>query len=109
MLQITLLYFDGCPSWQSALENLKMAVAAEKMAAEINLEKIESPEQAQQERFLGSPSFHVNGVDLWPEERSLYTLSCRIYRTPNGLEGSPSTEMLRERLQEVMQSLDGTD
>ena len=108
MIQIKLLYFDGCPSWQPALENLKMAIAAEKIAAEICLVNIQTPQQAQQERFLGSPSFLVNGVDLWPEERSHYTLSCRVYLTPTGLRGSPSTEMLRERLQEVMQSLDGT-
>ena len=101
MLQIKLLYFDGCPSWQPALENLKMAIAAEEIVAEISLVKIESAKQAQQERFLGSPSFLVNGVDLWPVERSLYTLSCRVYQTPKGLEGSPSKEMLRERLKEI--------
>jgi hypothetical protein len=103
MIQIKLLYFDGCPSWQPALENLKMAIAAEKIAAEISLVKIQTPQQAEQERFLGSPSFLVNGEDLWPEERSHYVLSCRVYQTPSGLKGSPSTEMLQERLKEVIQ------
>ena len=100
MENCVILYKD-CPSWQPALENLKMAIAAEEIVAEISLVKIESSEQAQKERFLGSPFFLVNGVDLWPVERSLYTLSCRVYQTPKGLEGSPSKEMLRERLKEI--------
>ena len=108
MLQITLQYFDGCPSWRPALENLRMVIAAEKIAAKISLVKIESSDQAQQEHFLGSPSFLVNGIDLWPEERTDYSLNCRVYRTPAGLKGSPTIGMLRERLQEVMHSLDGT-
>ena len=85
-----------------------MAIAAEKIAAEISLVKTECTEQAQQERLLGSPSFLVDGVDLWPEERSLYTLSCRVYRTLSGLKGSPLKEMLRKRLQEIIQTAGGT-
>ena len=108
LIQIKLLYFDGCPSWQPALENLKMAIAAEKIAAEISLVKIECTEQAQQERFLGSPSFLVDGIDLWPEERNQYTLSCRVYHTPTGLRGAPSIEVLRLRLQEIIQTAGGT-
>jgi hypothetical protein len=101
MNEISLLYFDGCPSWQVALENVQKLIETDKIPAEICLIKIESPEQAQQERFLGSPSFRVNGTDLWPEEREHYTLSCRVYQTPDGLKGSPSIEMLREQLREL--------
>jgi hypothetical protein len=101
MIQISLLYFDGCPSWQVALENLQKVIEVDKLPAEIRLIKIKSPEQAQQERFLGSPSFRINGMGLWPEEREHYTLSCRVYSTPNGLKGSPSIEMLRKQLREL--------
>jgi len=101
MNEISLLYFDGCPSWQVALENVQKVIESDKIPAEICLIKIESPEQAQQERFLGSPSFRVNGMDLWPEEREHFNLSCRVYQTPYGLKGSPSFEMLRERLREL--------
>lgn len=98
VMQISLLYFDGCPSWRTALQNVQKVIDVDKIPAEIHLRKIESPEQAQQERFLGSPSFRVNGIDLWPEERDHYTLSCRVYQTPEGLKGTPSIEMLREQL-----------
>ena len=35
-MKIDLLYFDGCPAWQSGLENLKAALAAEGQAASIH-------------------------------------------------------------------------
>jgi hypothetical protein len=99
---ITLLYFDDCPSWKTTLKNLNQVIDADQIPARINLLKIDSPEQAKKERFLGSPSIRVNDIDLWPEERKNYTLNCRIYRTPTGLKGSPTIEMLRERLKEIL-------
>lgn len=96
-MQIDLLYFDGCPSWQSALENLKAALAAEGMEADINLVKVDGNDEAKRLKFLGSPSFQVNGVDWWPEERKRYNLSCRVYFTPQGMKGVPTVEMFREK------------
>ena len=95
---IELLYFDGCPSWQGALKNLKTALAIEGIDSEIQLVKVNSDEQAALLKFLGSPSLRVDGVDWWPEERSRYNLSCRVYKTPLGMSGEPSVEMLCEKL-----------
>ena len=100
-MEIQLLYFDGCPSWEIALSNLKAALAAEGLEAEIQLIKLEDNEDATHLRFLGSPSFQVNGVDLWHEERKRYNLSCRVYATPHGLQGAPTVEMLREKLRQT--------
>ncbi len=97
-MQIDLLYFDGCPSWQAGLENLKAALEAEGLTAEIRMMRVETDEDAARLRFLGSPSFHINGQDLWPEERARYNLSCRVYNTPQGMKGAPTIEMLREKL-----------
>jgi len=102
MNNIELLYFDDCPSWKSALENLKKVVENEKISTEIRLVKIVDPEQAQREHFLGSPSIRVNGSDLWPEKRENYTLSCRVYKTPTGMKGSPTIEMLKKELISVI-------
>ena len=98
MLEITFLYIDDCPSWIPALENLKQVIESERIPATLALLKINDPEHAQREKFLGSPSIRVNGVDLWPEDRENYALSCRIYQTPAGMRGSPTTEMLRDKL-----------
>ena len=101
-MQIELFYFDGCPSWEGALENLKAALAAENMEAEIRLVNVENDEQAARLKFLGSPSLRVDGVDWWPEERKRYNLSCRVYLTPQGMRGAPTVEMLREKLRAVI-------
>ena len=97
-MQIDLMYFDGCPSWEGALENLKTALAAEGMEADIRLVKVNDNEEAARLKFLGSPSFRADGVDWWPEERKRYNLSCRVYLTPQGMRGAPTVEMLREKL-----------
>jgi hypothetical protein len=97
-MEIDLLYFDGCPSWQQGLENLKTALALESLPAKINLVKVENNAEAMRLKFLGSPSFKLDGVDLWPEERTTYALSCRVYATSQGLKGSPTVDMLREKI-----------
>jgi hypothetical protein len=97
-MQIDLLYFDGCPSWQEGLENLKAALKQEGVAAEIRLVRVDDDRQAAAFKFLGSPSFQVNGQDWWPEDRTTFHLSCRVYPTPAGMRGAPSLEMLQEKL-----------
>jgi hypothetical protein len=97
-MQIELLYFEGCPSWQDGLDNLKAALEAEEMVVDIQLVKVADDHDAARLKFLGSPSFCINGVDWWPEEREQYNLSCRVYLTPRGMKGTPTMEMLREKL-----------
>ena len=97
-MQIDLMYFDGCPSWEMALENLKAALKAERLTADIRLVMVSDDDEAARLKFLGSPSFRVDGVDWWPEERKRYNLSCRVYPTPEGMRGAPNIEMWREKL-----------
>jgi hypothetical protein len=100
-MDVELLYFDDCPSWQSALENLRIALAEENLDFQIRLKKIESVEEAERERFLGSPSIRIGNSDLWPEEREAYSLACRVYQTPQGYKGWPTVEMIREKLANI--------
>ena len=100
-MQIDLLYFDGCPSWEVGLKNLMAALEAEGLEAEIHMVNVDDNAEASRLKFLGSPSFQVNGVDLWNEARERYDLSCRIYPTPDGMKGAPTLEMLREKLRTV--------
>jgi len=99
-MRIDLLYFTGCPSWQDGLKNLKTTLAHEGLQAEIRLVQVEDNDDAERLRFLGSPSFHVNDADLWPEQRETYALSCRLYATPQGMQAAPTVEMLREKLRD---------
>jgi hypothetical protein len=97
-LKIELLYFDGCPSWQTGLKNLKSALQLEGIEAEVNLVIVQHDADATRLEFLGSPSFRVNDLELWTETRETFELSCRVYPTPEGIKGWPTVEMLREKL-----------
>lgn len=97
-MKIQLLYFDGCPSWESGLKNLEVALLEENLSASIEMVKVSDDDEAMRLKFLGSPHFRVNGHDLWPENRETYSLSCRVYPTPEGIKGFPTVQMLREKL-----------
>jgi hypothetical protein len=97
-MKTELLYFDGCPSWKTGLENLKTALKTEQLVDSVELVKVKDNSEAARLKFLGSPSFRINGKDLWLEERESYSLSCRVYITPDGMKGWPSVEMLREKI-----------
>jgi hypothetical protein len=99
-MQIELFYFDGCPSWEDGLKNLEAALKEKGIAVSVNRIKVGDDEEAKRLRFLGSPSFRVNGRDLWHEERDTYSLSCRVYPTPEGIKGFPTVAMLRAQLKQ---------
>src|SRR5450759_3383929 len=71
-MQIDLLYFDGCPSWQTGIANLNTALKLEGLAWPIEMVEVIDDEDAERRRFLGSPSFQINGDDLWPQEREVW-------------------------------------
>lgn len=97
-MKIQLLYFDDCPSWQNALKNLEMALRELHLDTSIEIIKVLDDTDAARRKFLGSPSFLVDGRDLWPEARENYFLSCRVYSTPAGMRGIPTVAMLKEKL-----------
>lgn len=93
-MKVELLYFDGCPSWQSGLENLHSALQANGLDVSVELVQVLDNDDAARRKFLGSPSFQINGVDLWDEQRDVYSMSCRVYATPEGIKGNPTRRML---------------
>jgi len=104
-MKIEVLYFDGCPSWQTGVDNLQQELRLEGLAWPVELTAVRDDDQAARLQFLGSPSFRVGDQDLWPEERAEYSMSCRVYRTPEGVKGWPSVDMLRERLRQRVTEL----
>lgn len=99
-MKIELLHIDDCPSWRNGLRNLQTALREEGLAESIQLIRVIDDADANRRKFLGSPSYRVDDTELWPEERESYSLSCRIYRTPQGMKGFPTVAMLREALQQ---------
>ncbi|MGV8850610.1 MAG: thioredoxin family protein [Propionibacteriaceae bacterium] len=99
-MELTLLYFDDCPNWQLADRRLA-AIAAGRADVMVTRHRVDSLEEAERVGFFGSPSILVDGVDLFPESGAGVGLSCRVYRTPEGVSGAPTIEQLRGALADV--------
>jgi hypothetical protein len=97
MLRVTFLYFNGCPSHPEALERLRRVLAEEGAQADIEVLKVETDEQAERWRFVGSPTIRINGEDIAPiPEGGPYRLTCRTFVTEDGrLSPLPSEAMIR--------------
>ncbi len=93
-MDITLLYFEGCPNWRVADERLQLLVTG-RPDISVTRHAVETPDQAARVGFLGSPSIQVNGVDVFAEPGAQVGLTCRRYPTPDGYEGAPTLEQLR--------------
>ena len=96
-MDIALLYFDDCPNWKIADERLA-AIAAERPDLTVSRHLVETLEEAERVGFHGSPSILVNGVDVFAGPDAGVGLSCRVFRTPDGLAGAPTVEQLRAAL-----------
>jgi hypothetical protein len=98
-MRVGVRYFDGCPNWRVAEERLR-EILAELGASdvEVELERVETPEQAQAVAFHGSPTVLVDGEDPFLDDATPVGLMCRIYPTPEGPQGAPSVEQLRAAL-----------
>ncbi|MGE0029048.1 MAG: thioredoxin family protein [Thermoleophilia bacterium] len=100
-MRITLRYFDGCPNWRIAEERLRAALAdAGSPAAAITLERVQSHEEAVRLAFRGSPTVLIDGRDPFADPRADVGLACRVYATPDGLQGAPTRDQLRAALGE---------
>jgi hypothetical protein len=91
-MKVTIRYFDGCPNWKEADARLREAFVATGTEAEIVFEPVETQEEAERLRFAGSPTILLDGADPFPAETQSFGLTCRVYRTEVGNEGSPSVE-----------------
>ena len=93
-MTIELLYFDGCPSHEAFVPRLRELLAQAGVDAPVLQRRVESDDAAQQQRFLGSPTLRIDGVDVDPgaAQREDYGLKCRLYLTPNGRRGVPADE-----------------
>jgi hypothetical protein len=85
-MKVELLWWEGCPSHPEAVEQLKQVLRGEGLDPEsVELVEVESDEQAERERFFGSPTIRIDGEDILPPgEGQPVGLSCRVYRLRDG-------------------------
>jgi hypothetical protein len=102
---VELLWWDGCPSHEDALEELRTVMREEGLdPGAVELREVESDEQAERERFPGSPTIRIDGEDaIPPAEGDPVGLSCRVYRLRDGRPSpTPDPDDLRDALRRVL-------
>ena len=110
-MKIEVLYFDGCPNHEPAVERIQELLREECISAEVLEVNVRDATTAQKLGFLGSPSIRVNGLDVEPEARSArdFGMMCRTYLVNGRREGLPSREMLRQAIQEANSGSSNSD
>ena len=84
-MTVELLWWEGCPSHPDALTDLERILDEEGVDADVSRVEITDDEQARRERFPGSPTIRIDGVDIVPPgEVEPYSLTCRVYMTRDG-------------------------
>jgi hypothetical protein len=100
-VKIELLWWDGCPSFEEALAELQAVLREEGRDPDaVEVIQIESDEQAERERFPGSPTIRIDGEDALPAgDGEPVGLTCRVYRLRDGRPSpTPDPEDLRDAI-----------
>ncbi len=101
-MRVELLYYPECPSHERALELLREAIQQEGIEAEILITRIETQEDAEAYRFVGSPTIRIEGHEVQPQPHLPYRLTCRTFILEDGrLSPLPSLGMLRQAIREA--------
>jgi hypothetical protein len=99
-MRVELLYWDGCPSHPRALADLREAMRELRLDPQsVELRRVDSDEQAERERFVGSPTVRIDGVDIDDPGGQPCGLNCRIYHRRDGrVSPTPDPADVRDAL-----------
>ncbi|HUF48595.1 MAG TPA: hypothetical protein VMM93_12335 [Vicinamibacterales bacterium] len=100
-MTIELYYFDGCPSYPQALDNLIAALALERLPAEVEMIRVRGTTDAEAKCFPGSPTIRINGedIDVAPADGRGFVYGCRMYEEDGRRAGWPSVDRIRQAIQ----------
>jgi alkanesulfonate monooxygenase SsuD/methylene tetrahydromethanopterin reductase-like flavin-dependent oxidoreductase (luciferase family) len=107
-MRVELLWWEGCPSHETALADLREAMRDEGLDPEaVEVREIVDDEQAERERFTGSPTILIDGRDALPSaDGEVLGLSCRIYRLRDGRPSpTPDPADLRDAIRRAREGV----
>ncbi|MGH8248653.1 MAG: DF family (seleno)protein, partial [Gammaproteobacteria bacterium] len=110
-MKIEVLYFDGCPNHNAAVERVRDVLKEQGISAQVSQVNVPDDAAAQAVGFMGSPSIRVNGLDVEPAARLAreHGMMCRTYLMGGRREGLPSREMIRQGLHEAQTGVSTAD
>jgi hypothetical protein len=102
---VELLWWEGCPSLERALSELREAMRDIGLDPQaVHLREVTTDEDAQREGFLGSPTILIDGADPFPAlDGATVGLNCRVYRRTGGrVSPTPDPADLRRALEQAL-------
>ena len=105
---VQLWWWEGCPSTERALAELKQAMRDVGLAPDVRMREIKTDEEAHQASFMGSPTILIDGTDVVePGDGDVVSLSCRVYRRRDGgISPTPDPDEVREALRRARERLE---
>lgn len=88
-MKVELLVVPDCANAAQAEDVLREALRQAGVPAPVQTVLVDSASTAEAHRFIGSPSFYADGIDLFPRPDLAPALACRMYPTDDGLRGTP--------------------
>jgi hypothetical protein len=99
--RVEFLWWEGCPSHERALAELRTAMrAAGHDPQTVEVRHVGTEDDAARERFVGSPTIRIDGRDVQPPPADEPVgLTCRVYRLRDGrVSPTPDPADLRDAL-----------
>jgi hypothetical protein len=94
-VRVSLVYFEDCPNWLEGQKRMQLALQQLGRAdGEIVPVRVHTDAEAIAIGFAGSPTFIIDGRDLFGPAPAVGGLACRVYRTATGLSGVPEVAEL---------------
>jgi hypothetical protein len=103
--KVELLWWRGCPSWERALDMVREEMSSLGLdPGSVEVREVNTGEDAERERFVGSPTIRVEGSDLQPPNGEPVGLTCRVYRLRDGrISPLPGRGELRRALESAIE------
>lgn len=103
-MRIELLWFDGCPNHEHTRVLLERVLASRGIDASAVQTIVVDETSTDTVKFPGSPTLRVDGRDVEPgfKDSGDYALNCRVYQTPEGLQGFPAIAWIERAIDEAM-------
>jgi hypothetical protein len=98
-LRIEIYFTGGCPNRHTTAERVMEVLKELNITGEVREVRVD-PTLASALGFLGSPTVHVNGIDIESSARTSNRVGvmCRTYRDGAHIEGAPSKHLIRQAI-----------
>ncbi|WP_406382842.1 hypothetical protein [Streptomyces sp. NBC_01618] len=98
-MRIEVVVVKECPNEELAAGRLRQALEASGLQeADVVTRVVTDQAEAERIGFTGSPTILIDGEDPFAEAGQAQGMTCRLYRTPEGLDGAPGISQLQQAL-----------